>query len=150
VTAALAPAEAQPAQAADLPAIRALLQAERLPHEDLTPQHLQDFLVLREGNALVAIAGLERHGRDGLLRSVAVTSNRRGTGLGITLVAATEQRARALGLAALYLLTTTAAEFFAQRGYRRIERKDAPAALQASREFSTLCPSTATCMVKPL
>jgi amino-acid N-acetyltransferase len=150
LTAAIAPVAVQPAQAADLPAIRALLQSERLPHEDLTAQHLPDFLVLRDGSALVAIAGLERHGRDGLLRSVAVTPDRRGTGLGVAMVAATEQRARALGLAALYLLTTTAAEFFAQRGYRRIERKDAPAPLQASREFSTLCPSSATCMVKPL
>lgn len=140
----------EPARPGDLPAIRALLQAEQLPHEDLTAAHLQDFFVLREGAGLVAVAGLERHGADGLLRSVAVAPDRRRGGLGIALAEATEQRARALGLGALYLLTTTAADFFARRGYRRIERQAAPAPLQASREFAALCPSSATCMVKTL
>ena len=139
-----------PAQADDLPAIRALLQSARLPQEDLTPAHLQDFVVLREGGTLVAVAGLERHGADGLLRSVAVAPDRRGGGLGAGLVQAVEAHARAAGLGALYLLTTTAADFFARRGYRRIERRDAPAPLQASREFAALCPSSATCMVKAL
>lgn len=139
-----------PAQAADLPDIRALLQSADLPQEDLTQAHLQDFLVLRESGALVGVAGLERHGADGLLRSVAVAPGRRGGGLGAGLVAAVEAQARTAGLRALYLLTTTAADFFARHGYRRIERREAPAPLQASREFSALCPSTATCMVKAL
>lgn len=139
-----------PAQAADLPDIRALLQADKLPQEDLTPAHLADFVVLRDGATLVAVAGLERHGADGLLRSVAVAPGRRGGGLGAGLVQAVEARARAAGIGALYLLTTTAADFFARRGYRRIERREAPAPLQASREFSALCPASATCMVKAL
>jgi len=140
----------EPARPGDLPAIRALLQAERLPHEDLTTRHLDNFLVLRDGAALWAVAGLERHGRDGLLRSVTVAPACRRGGLGGAMVGAAEGRARALGLGALYLLTTTAADFFARRGYRRIAREDAPAPLQASREFSALCPASATCMVKSL
>ena len=143
-------APVEPARLEDLPAIRALLQAERLPQEDLTPAHLGQFLVVRRDGALAAVAGFERHGRDGLLRSVAVAAPLRQHGLGAALVEAVEAQARVAKLDALYLLTTTAAEFFARRGYRRIERSAAPAAVQASREFSALCPSTATCMVKTL
>jgi amino-acid N-acetyltransferase len=138
------------AQAADLPEIRALLEAAGLPHEDLTAGHLEHFLVLRSGPALAGVAGLEVHGADGLLRSVAVSQALRAQGFGAGLVAALEARAGARGLRALYLLTTTAAEFFARRGYRRIERREAPPRIQASAEFSALCPATATCMVKQL
>lgn len=141
---------AEPARPGDLAEIRALLQGERLPQEDLTAAHLEHFVVLRDGAAIAAVAGFERHGRHGLLRSVAVAPALRERGLGAALVEAIETQARALQLEALYLLTTTAAEFFARRGYRRIERGAAPQPVQASREFSALCPSTATCMVKAL
>ena len=52
------------------------------------------------------------------------------------------------GVADLVLLTTTAAPFFAKRGYTVIERRDAPAPVQHSAEFATICPASATCMLK--
>jgi amino-acid N-acetyltransferase len=48
----------------------------------------------------------------------------------------------------LYLLTTTAREFFAGRGYRAIDRADAPERIRGTTEFSDLCPASATAMVK--
>jgi amino-acid N-acetyltransferase len=48
------------------------------------------------------------------------------------------------------LLTTTAAAFFEKRGYRRLARTSAPAAIRATTQFSALCPSTATLMVKAM
>lgn len=140
----------EPARLADLDAIRALLQSSALPHEDLTGGHLRHFVVLRDGSALAGIGGLEVHGSHGLLRSVAVPAQRREQGRGSALVATLEANARTLGLQSLYLLTTTAADYFAQRGYERIARGTAPAGIQRSAEFSTLCPSTAICMVKAL
>lgn len=86
---------------------------------------------MRESERLLGCAGLEIHGTDGLLRSVAVTGSQQNRGAGASLVEAAEAQAGKLQLTALYLLTTTAA-------------------IQASREFSTLCPASAVCMVKAL
>ena len=43
---------------------------------------------------------------------------------------------------------TTAERFFEYLGYRRIGREETPKAIRNSREFSSLCPSTAIVMVK--
>jgi amino-acid N-acetyltransferase len=51
---------------------------------------------------------------------------------------------------AIYLLTTTAEGFFAQRGYRLSERVTAPLAIAATRQFCGLCPATARFMRKRL
>jgi N-acetylglutamate synthase-like GNAT family acetyltransferase len=51
---------------------------------------------------------------------------------------------------ALYLLTTTAETYFEHRGYRRIDRADAPPSIQSTREFASLCPSNSAFMIKRL
>jgi amino-acid N-acetyltransferase len=61
-----------------------------------------------------------------------------------------ERSAHAAQITQLILLTQTAAEFFAQQGYRVIERSSAPQDMQASEEFRSLCPSSAICMAKTL
>jgi amino-acid N-acetyltransferase len=94
------------------------------------------------------VVGLEVLGEVGLLRSLAVPQEDRGRGVGTQLTHKAEDYARTLGVQALYLLTTTAPDFFARRGYQRIDRAAAPAPLQATTEFQSLCPSTAVCMVK--
>jgi amino-acid N-acetyltransferase len=140
----------EPARGDDLPAIRVLLDASGLPHEDIGTPHLVNFVVLRGASGLAGVGGVEIQGADGLLRSVAVAPGQQQHGLGRALVEACEARARDQGATALYLLTTTAAEYFAHRGYRRVDRAAAPAAIQATREFAALCPSEAVCMVKEL
>lgn len=146
----VATVEVEAARDADLPAIRALLAQCRLPSADVTAAHLEHFLVVRERAAVIGVAGLEIYGRDGLLRSVAVDPARRKRGIGEALAGAIEGLAVAAGVKALYLLTTTAADFFARRGYTRVERSAVPAGVQASTEFSTLCPASATCMTRNL
>lgn len=136
----------EPAAPDDLPAIAALLAASGLPHADLTPDALARFVVAREGGALRGVAGLEVYGASGLLRSLAVAPGARGTGLGGRLVAAVEEEARTLGLDRLYLLTTTAAPFFAARGYEPTDRADVPAPVKTSSEFAGLCPASAACL----
>ena len=54
------------------------------------------------------------------------------------------------GVETLYLLTTTAPEFFGERGYAEVNREEAPEAIRGSTEFADLCPTTATCMRKRL
>ena len=130
---------------ADLPAIRTLLAGLALPAEDVGGP-AQAFLVAREGGALAGCVGLERCGEDALLRSLAVVPRLQGAGLGRALHAQALEAARAQGLRALYLLTTTAAPFFERAGFVRVDRASAPAPIAASPEFSALCPASAVCM----
>ena len=144
------PMAPEPARAADFAAVTRLLAEAALPHEDLTPAHLAHFLVLRDGEDLHAVVGMEVAGDAGLVRSLAVPQARRGGGLATVLVDALERRARDLGIRTLYLLTTTAEGFFARRGYARVERGSVPDAIAATAEFRAICPSTAACMRKVL
>lgn len=143
-------ASIRPATSADLSAVLTLLKDSGLPWQDLTAAHLDGFLLAVDGESVLGTVGLERYGRDALLRSLAVAPVHRGGGVGTQLADAIEQHARRTGTASLHLLTTTATEFFARRGYRPIARAEAPAALQVSTEFSALCPSQAVCMRRNL
>jgi amino-acid N-acetyltransferase len=96
------------------------------------------------------VAGLERFGPVGLLRSLAVSTGARGRGLGRALVSAIEDEARSSGIADLYLLTTTADEFFSRLGYVRIARDETPVAIASTAQFSALCPSSAVVMRKSM
>ena len=140
----------EPAHPADFADVVRLLEDAKLPHEDLTPEHLEHFLVLRDGGAIVGVVGMEVRGDAGLLRSLAVAKERRGGGLAAALVDALEARARDAGIRALYLLTTTAEGFFARRGYAPADRAAVPDAIQATAEFRGICPASAACMSRSL
>jgi amino-acid N-acetyltransferase len=137
------------AAARDMPAIRALLERAGLPTNDLASAQA-NFAVVREEHAVVATGALQHFGPSALLRSVVVASDRRGGGLGRMIVWELERRARAAEVSQLVLLTETAADFFQRLGYRIVDRNSAPAAVQMSEEFRSLCPSSATCMAKSL
>lgn len=130
----------------ELGAIDALIRASALPAEVVRDRFPEAYVVARRGGEIVGVAALEVHGRDGLLRSVAVAPGERGRGTGIALVAERLSMARARGLESVYLLTTTAAPLFRRFGFAPADRAGAPAALSASPEFAALCPSSATCM----
>jgi amino-acid N-acetyltransferase len=141
----------EPARQDDFAAIVALLEAESLPAEDLEPRMLAHFLVARDtAGGLVGACGLEPHGRMALVRSLVVAPAWRGRGIAKRLVERIEERAQSFGLDELYLLTTTAADFFAGLGYRVIRRDAAPLALRSTSQFSRLCPAAAACLVKTL
>ncbi len=143
------PTAIRPAAPDDLPALQELLRAAALPATDVG-QGPQAFLLAWEGGRLVGSVGLELHGRDGLLRSLAVVPGMRGRGLGTELLRRALELAAARGVVEVYLLTTTAERWFAALEFARIEREQVPAALQATPEFAALCPSTAACMVRRL
>lgn len=133
---------------ADFQSVITLLAASKLPYEDLHPERMQEFLVVTQGQFALGVIGLERFGDIGLLRSLAVDPERRNAGIGGELVDALERRSRDTCVRVLYLLTTTAADFFVRRGYAIVPRAQAPAALQSTQEFSTLCSSQAVCLRK--
>ena len=136
----------RPAGSADLEGVRALLAAAQLPVGGLEDQFGLPYAVAERAGRLVGAAGVEAYGTAGLLRSVVVAAAERGTGLGRALAADRLAWARAQRLEEVYLLTTTAADFFARLGFERVERTDVPTPLLGSREFATICPSTATVM----
>jgi amino-acid N-acetyltransferase len=131
-------------------AVKHLLSESGLPIEDITAQHLQDFFGCGSGPELEGVIGLELFGEVALLRSLAVASSMRGTGVGSSLVAHAERHARDQGVQSLYLLTTTAEQFFLRHGYARIPRDEAPAAIKTTCEFSGICPTSSVFMVKYL
>jgi amino-acid N-acetyltransferase len=85
-------------------------------------------------------------GDDALLRSVAVLPEWRSKGLGRALVARAISNAEARGLRALYLLTTTAARYFPNFGFKPVDRADVPGAVRETDEFTKACPASATAM----
>ena len=135
-----------PAEAGDWERVAALLTAARLPLAG-AQENLPGFLLALRGEELVGSAGLERHGADALLRSVAVAETERGRGLGVALVRALLAKAANDGVANVVLLTETAESFFARLGFRRIPREDAPASVRASVEFQSVCPQSAAVMI---
>ena len=98
----------------------------------------------------MGVVGVEVYGSVGLLRSLAVEPSHRKSGLGVSLVSNAETWAAEQGVETLYLLTTTAAQFFARRGYEAVPRSEAPAAIAATAQFSDLCPASSTFMRKVL
>jgi amino-acid N-acetyltransferase len=132
--------------AGDEPAILRLLADNGLPTDGLL-DHLDTALVARLGSRVVACAALEVYADGTLLRSVAVETALRGSGLGQHLVRAALDLARERGSTAVYLLTTTAEEFFPRFGFRRISRAEVPPGVQTSVEFTSACPASAAVMV---
>ena len=133
----------------DDPKVRAFLEAAGLPAADVETGR-QDYLLAEEIGRLVGTIGLERVARDGLIRSLAVTPRRRGQGLAARLDEAAVELARSRGVNTLYLLTTTAEDYAARRGYERIPRTDVPPGILSLPQFSALCPATAVCMRRRL
>ena len=138
-----------PAGADDLPAIETLLTGCQLPTADVA-QHLGGFILARVEGELVGTVALEQYGEVALLRSVCVAPSHRSHRVGRTLLGAVESGAASRGIHQLFLLTTTAADYFARHGFETIARDQAPPAIQQTVEFRTLCPSSAACMQKAL
>ena len=128
----------------------ALLESARLPVADLTEAHMQDFFYCGPASAPTGVVGIEFHSEDALLRSLVVLPERRSSGLGAVLVDRAEAHARARGARSIFLLTTTAEEYFRRRGYQSIPRAEAPPGIRNSREFADICPATSAFMCKML
>ena len=96
--------------------------------------------------AIIGVGGIEDCGAEGLLRSIAVERSARSRGLGKRIVKQLVDDARADGRQSLYLLTTTAEDYFPSFGFVRVERDAAPGSIRATEEFSTICSASAIVM----
>jgi amino-acid N-acetyltransferase len=140
----------RPGIAADLAIVQTWLVDAGLPIADLTPDHMNDFLVAVVDAGPAGIIGLEQFDEVGLLRSLVIDPAARRGGIGRQLVAALEAHALANGVAELWLLTIDAEAYFQKLGYEIMERDSAPEVIRETDEFSSLCPGDAVLMRKVL
>lgn len=138
-----------PACGGDLDGIKRLLVASLLPSRDVGGAS-QRFIVASEGGRLLGCAGLQVEGQDGLVRSMAVHWTRRNAGLGSRLHRRLLFEAVLAGVRTLYVVTTTAEDFFAGHGFRKVAAKEVPPGLQASEEYTAFVPGGGTVMARPV
>lgn len=139
----------QKATQQDRDAIIRLLQFQNLPSEDL-PLKFDDFYIVKDHTEVIAAIGMEQFNEYALLRSMVVHPAYRNRQIAESLVQQLERAAIAQGIAAMYLLTETAAKYFEKKGYNYVDRSDVPGVLKQSSEFSHVCPVSATVMMKEL
>src|SRR5690349_4730308 len=133
------------AENADREGVATLLQDHGLPIEGVA-DWLSRFWVAEHQGHVVGVAGMERYGDSGLLRSVAVAPEWRGSGIGRTLVDRVLEEGRTAGVRDVYLLTTTAEHYFPRLGFTCVDRRTVPEAVQVSAEFTGACPASAVVM----
>jgi N-acetylglutamate synthase-like GNAT family acetyltransferase len=136
----------RPARTTDLTAVRALLSGANLPLDGLEEQFGDGYAVAESGGAVIGAEGIETYDDTGLLRSAVVDPRWRGQGVGDALTRDRLNWARERGLREVYLLTTTAQDYFPRHGFERVMRTSAPEAVQRSREFAEACPDSAITM----
>ncbi|MDQ1186754.1 arsenic resistance N-acetyltransferase ArsN2 [Agrobacterium larrymoorei] len=128
-----------------LEAQRKALEAEGLLVEDLEGPDRRYFSAANEEGHVVGYSGLEYcDEKNALLRSVVVLPSFRSQGLGRKLVEL--MLAEVHPSADVYLVTTSAADFFESIGFARISRDATPQAILSTRQLSGLCPASATVM----
>jgi amino-acid N-acetyltransferase len=126
----------------------ALLKENDLPTSDL--DSAKDLFALLKKDAVVGTGGLEFFSGCALLRSVSVRKDQQGKGLGRFINHELEKISKQRRITCLYLLTTTAKEFFEKEGYGVISREETPLQIKSTSEFSSLCPASAIVMKKTL
>lgn len=129
--------------------MRQLLAAQQLPLDGLDA-HVATMVVAKSGEGIVGVAAVELYADGALLRSLVVSPTARGQGLGHQLTEAALNVARRHGVKTAFLLTTTAERFFPRLGFEQISRELVPESVQASVEFQSACPASATAMRKRL
>ena len=129
----------RPAQRADMPAVREMLEGVGLEKELARDEHAPSFFVLRNEQGVSGAVALEVHGDDAILRSLAVNEEFRGAGYGWMLADMAVSQARWRGVRRIYLLTESASDFFAAKfGFRVVDRSTLAKQVAASETFTRL------------
>jgi amino-acid N-acetyltransferase len=137
----------RPAMSRDLGAVESLLSASNLPLDGVR-ENFSSFVVADDEGAIAGAIGLEKFGPVALLRSAVVSPEYRGSGVGSKLVEKVLERAEEDGIEELFLLTTTAENYFPRFGFTRTTRSAVPAAVKTSAEFQGACPDSAAVMTR--
>lgn len=128
-----------------IPTIEKILQKENLPYQDVNAENIKFFMAFGD-NEFVGIVGLENYSDVALLRSMVVFDNFKKKGFGRKIVNYVLEEAKAKGIKEIFILTTTAKDFFERLGFEVIERERVSNDIKSTTEFTSLCPASATCM----
>ena len=139
--------ELRTASTSELETVVDLLNRSGLPTAGVA-DNFSEFLVAQADGKLVGVVGLELYGQSALLRSVAVEESWRGSGVGRVLVERALDLARERGIDDVYLLTTTADNYFPKFGFVCVGRDEVAQGVRTSVEFQSACPESATVMHK--
>jgi UDP-N-acetylmuramate: L-alanyl-gamma-D-glutamyl-meso-diaminopimelate ligase len=142
----------RPARPGDKAQLRQLLDRAGITHGALD-KAWAEFLVMPapDSEEIAACVAIEHVGDDALLRMLAVTPERRGEGLGYSLIDAAMKKARMEGALHLYLVTDGAQGFLGEKlGFDVIEQKSLAPAITATVEYQMARSKTATWMRKEL
>ncbi len=126
-----------------------LLREANLPTRDLNPL-LEHFFIAIEDNKMIAVMGMDKYGKNGLLRSAIVKTGHRGSGIASALLNQLHEYAKQQEVSTLYLITNTAEKYFEKRGFHKISRDKVPETVLQSKEFNGLCPSSSVIMTREL
>jgi amino-acid N-acetyltransferase len=133
----------------DLEDVLNLLESAKLPTAGVK-DHIQNFMLEFENDALVGCAGFEIYETAGLLRSVLVNAVERSHRIGARLVKSILEHAKTQQLPSVFLLTQTAENYFPRFGFKQVSRAEIPESLQASEELRGACPDNAVVMMLEL
>jgi amino-acid N-acetyltransferase len=139
-------AELRVAHDSDQAKVVQLLRENSLPYSDVTLKPPQLFMIYQQGAPLLGVGGLEIYEGVALLRSLCVAEAIRSQGIGKQILTGLLQVAREKLIHHVFLLTTTAPAYFKKFGFVAMNRADVPPPIQASAEFTDLCPGTAQCL----
>jgi len=131
----------------DIANILRFMKENKLPVSDVDI-FKQQFIVASFHRRIIGCVAIEIFGKTGLLRSLAVDISFRNWGIGKKLMVKADALSNENRIKNLYLLTTTASEFFLKNGWSVINRDSVPEEIACSTEFAFICPSTAVCMMK--
>ena len=129
----------------DVPEIVSLLETCGLPAAGLSMRNTRILLARREDEIAGCVA-VEFYEDCALLRSLAVAEGYRGSGLGRSLAGDAVAEARRRGMCAVFLLTTSAQDFFARLGFVPVGRDEVPTSIRRSPEWSESFCATAGVM----
>lgn len=121
---------------------REALRAADLPTDDIEEEGRAFLEAVFGDGQTIGYAGLERCADDYLLRSVVVLPEHQGHGFDRAIVEAALRDVDG----DVFLATTSAAPFFSGIGFSQVPRAEVPAAVLATRQLSSICPSSATIM----
>jgi amino-acid N-acetyltransferase len=123
------------------------LHENQLPYADVKTEGNFFIGYFNRQQQLVGCGGLELYPHDALLRSLAVDKRYRGKNLGTQITNLLIAKAKELSIHSIFLLTETAHDYFEKKGFMDIPRDEAPEAILKSTEFTSVCPTSASCMV---
>jgi amino-acid N-acetyltransferase len=126
--------------------VLSILEQNELPTSDI--DETKTLFALSDGHSVIGTGGLEFFGDCALLRSLSVKKDWQGKGLGRFITGKLEQVCRERGIKNIYLLTTTAEDFFNKEGYLVMDRADAPLSIKNCSQFTTVCSSSGILMRK--